>query len=290
MMRISAICQDALTEEVLGAFAETRDLEWSSETRPGRSHRLVHIFCGQDVDAQTIKHELQIFLSQILSAESMPRLTIRPVRTDWDTAWKRFFRGRVVAGRFWIGPPWEAIASVPLGCIQLVIDAGTAFGTGHHPTTELVLALTREMDFRKASVLDAGTGSGVLAIAACKLGATHVTAYDIDQNALELAKNNAQANGVGPKITYYACTVQNLPENGPWDIILANMLPSQFSALADEAHRLLAPTGRIIFSGILSAVWPETRDLLEECGLVIESVVDDDAPAGGWTACLARKS
>ena len=189
--------------------------------------------------------------------------------------------------RFWIGPPWEE-TEIPDGLIPLVIDAGPAFGTGHHPTTELVLRLMTELDLAGARCLDAGTGSGVLAIAACRLGAEEVTAYDIDPAAIERARSNASDNQVAPMIRFHACTVQNLPESGPWKYVFANMLPTQFAALACELHDLVEPDGRIIFSGILREVWADTLAFLEAENLVIERFIDDGKPEGGWAACLAR--
>lgn len=286
-MRIRVVCDSSFAEELAGAFAELHELEWSAEMRPGSPVRIVQILCDPAAVPQETLASLAAFLGQELTPEMMPRLALRPVRKNWDQAWKRFFRGRAVAGRFWIGPPWEVRENIPPGLVPLVIDAGTAFGTGHHPTTELVLALLAETGCDGARVLDAGTGSGVLAIAACLLGADRVTGYDIDPAATEQARTNAAANGVEGLISLHTCTIQTLPQGGPWDLILANMLPSQFAAVADQATALLAPGGRIIFSGILSEVWPGTRSLIEDCGLEVTRVIDDGKDQGGWTACLA---
>lgn len=285
LIRVS--CQSSFAEELTIAFAELHDLPWSVEMRPGSSIRKVQILSSPDLSPQETLASLSSFLSQELAPEALPALSLRPLRKNWDQAWKRFFRGRVVARRFWIGPPWETTTELPSEQLRLVIDAGAAFGTGHHPSTELALALLLEAGPRGLEVLDAGTGSGVLAIAACRLGARQVTGYDIDEAAIEQARINARANGVEGRIALYLCTVQTLPPAGPWQLVLANMLPAQFMALADRAKDLLAPTGKIIFSGILTEVWPETRLLLEDCGLVIKRVINDGKEQDGWTACLA---
>ncbi len=110
------------------------------------------------------------------------------VREGWEDAWKDFHHG-VAIGRLWVGPPWE---SPPAGAIPVVIDPGRAFGTGAHPTTRLCLELLQEAE--PTSLLDVGSGSGVLSIAAAKLGFAPVGAFDLDEIAMETTAANAEAN------------------------------------------------------------------------------------------------
>ena len=112
------------------------------------------------------------------------------VREGWEDAWKDFHHG-VSIGRLWVGPPWE---SPPADLIPVVIDPGRAFGTGAHATTRLCLDFLQ--DAEPTSVLDVGCGSGVLSIAAAKLGFEPVTAVDLDEVALDSARENAKVNGV----------------------------------------------------------------------------------------------
>jgi len=112
------------------------------------------------------------------------------VREGWEDAWKDFHHG-VSVGRLWVGPPWE---SPPADLIPVVIDPGRAFGTGAHATTRLCLDFLQ--DAEPTSVLDVGCGSGVLSIAAAKLGFDPVTAVDLDEVALDSARENAKVNGV----------------------------------------------------------------------------------------------
>jgi len=112
------------------------------------------------------------------------------VREGWEDAWKDFHHG-VSIGRLWVGPPWE---SPPADLVPVVIDPGRAFGTGAHATTRLCLDFLQ--DAEPTSVLDVGCGSGVLSIAAAKLGFDPVTAVDLDEVALDSARENAKVNGV----------------------------------------------------------------------------------------------
>lgn len=118
----------------------------------------------------------------------------REVPDDWAERWKRFHRPVLIAGRIYVRPPWEEAAMRP-GVTEIVIDPGQAFGTGTHPTTALCLELMLELKPR-GSFADLGCGSGVLAIAAAKLGHGPVTAVDAEQQAIEATRANALVNGV----------------------------------------------------------------------------------------------
>lgn len=116
------------------------------------------------------------------------------VPDDWEERWKRFHVPVLVGGRLWVRPPWEEPAVRP-GVTEVVIDPGRAFGTGTHPTTRLCLELLLGLRER-GSFADLGCGSGVLAIAAAKLGFSPVSAYDSDRGAIEATRVNARENGV----------------------------------------------------------------------------------------------
>jgi ribosomal protein L11 methyltransferase len=115
---------------------------------------------------------------------------VEVVPHGWETEWMRFHRP-VEVGSLWIGPPWEEPTP---GLVPVVIDPGLAFGTGAHPTTQLCLELIQSLE--RSSLLDIGSGSGVLGIAACKLGYEPVVAIDVDEAAVATTRHNAEANGV----------------------------------------------------------------------------------------------
>ena len=115
---------------------------------------------------------------------------VEDVREGWEDEWRAFHHGATV-GRLWVGPPWEEAAS---GTVPVVVDPGRAFGTGAHATTRLCLELLQDVE--PTSLVDVGCGSGVLSIAAAKLGFAPVAALDLDDVAIEVTKANAIANGV----------------------------------------------------------------------------------------------
>ena len=115
---------------------------------------------------------------------------VEDVSEGWEDSWRAFHHG-ITVGRLWVGPPWE---EAPEGAIPVVVDPGRAFGTGAHPTTRLCLELLQAVE--PSSIVDVGCGSGVLSIAAAKLGFSPVAALDLDEVALEVTAANAVANGV----------------------------------------------------------------------------------------------
>ena len=147
---------------------------------------------------------------------------VEPVPDGWESEWIRFHRP-VEVGSLWIGPPWE---SPTPGFEPVVIDPGLAFGTGAHPTTQLCIELLQGLERR--SLLDVGSGSGVLAIAACKLGFDPVVAIDIDEAAVEATRRNAAANGVDVEATLFDAASGILPAA---EVAVANIDLRAISAL-----------------------------------------------------------
>ena len=153
------------------------------------------------------------------------------VEDGWEDAWRGFHHG-VEIGRLWVGPPWE---EPPAGALPVVIDPGRAFGTGAHPTTRLCLELLQEVE--PTSLLDVGCGSGVLSIAAAKLGFGPVNAVDLDETALEVTAENAAANGV---------VVDLAEELAPANLALMNIALDVVEQMLPEL-----PVERAIVSGYL---------------------------------------
>jgi ribosomal protein L11 methyltransferase len=165
------------------------------------------------------------------------------VEAGWSEAWKRFHRP-VGIGRLWVGPPWEEPDE---GMLPIVVDPGLAFGTGAHPTTQLCLRFVLEHE--PVSLLDLGCGSGVLSIAAAKLGYKPVTALDLDEAAVEAARANADANGVVIDVARADVLAAPLPDA---ELVLANIAAEP---LLEVAGRIGAP--ELVASGYLVSEEPQ---------------------------------
>lgn len=165
---------------------------------------------------------------------------------DWVRRSQAQFEALRVGPRLWIGASWH----VPPPDVQAVvrIDPGLAFGTGSHPSTRLCLLFLERIVAGGERVLDYGCGSGILAIAAAKLGAAHVDAVDIDPQSIEVTRSNARDNAV----VVSACLPAELAA-GRYDIVVANILAQPLIALAGELASRTAPGGRIALAGILSS-------------------------------------
>ncbi|MGQ3892205.1 50S ribosomal protein L11 methyltransferase [Legionella sp. CNM-4043-24] len=165
---------------------------------------------------------------------------------NWERAWMDNFKPQKFGKRLWVCPSWSTPPDPD--AVNLILDPGLAFGTGTHPTTSLCLQWLDQADLQGKSLIDYGCGSGILALAALKLGADKVFAVDIDPQALQATQNNALANGINDQhlnIDYPS----NLKGNA--DIMVANILLTPLIALRDSFSGLIKENGLLVCSGIL---------------------------------------
>lgn len=183
---------------------------------------------------------------------------------DWSESWKALIKS-VEVGRLWVGPPWMT-AGAPADKTRIVIEPKMAFGTGDHATTQLCLDATDRYlaAHPGATVLDVGTGTGVLAIAARKLGAAHVVGVDNDPISVELAIENAQSNGT-PEVELSGKTLEELPP-GQFDLVLANILANTLIALAPAIAARVKD--RLVLAGVLVPQHAEVEAAYVAQGLV----------------------
>ena len=178
------------------------------------------------------------------------------VPVDLDAAvdaWRDHARLVEVGDRLVVRPPWARPSPRASGRIELVIDPGRAFGSGAHPSTRLALAALERSLVGDARVLDAGCGSGVLAIAALRLGASRATGIDVDPAALDATRRNAERNGVLDRLSVSDASVDHVAATrGPFELVLANMLLPQLVALAGPLRAALAPGATLVLSGVLT--------------------------------------
>lgn len=206
---------------------------------------------------------------------------------DWANAWKDYYHVTHIGRRLVIRPSWREYTP-GAGEVVLTLDPGMAFGTGLHPTTRLCLEQVELRTRPGMQVLDVGTGSGILALAAAKLGAEHVDAIDNSSVAVESATTNAEVNGLSERISVALGTL-DAPEAqrlaGRYDLVLVNILAGVIGSLAPSLVRVLAPGGLLIASGIIDERRPEAELPLLAAGLELA----DQAQLGEWWALIMRK-
>ncbi len=198
---------------------------------------------------------------------------------DWATEWRRGFGAQRIGERLLLHPSWEAAPSKP-GDVVLTIDPENAFGSGDHETTRLVLQVLDQRVTGGERVLDVGCGSGVLSIAALRLGAASARATDIEEDAVVVAKRNAELNGVSASIQV---STQPLAEiDGVYDIVLANIETRVLVNMPKDLQARMAPAGVLILSGILRG----ERDALLAvyAAMKLEACLEE----GEWCACVLR--
>ncbi|ROR29593.1 50S ribosomal protein L11 methyltransferase [Inmirania thermothiophila] len=187
-------------------------------------------------------------LAPELTAEEAAGLRIEALpERDWVRAWMEDFRPMRFGRRLWVCPSTEPPPPPP--AVAVVLDPGLAFGTGTHPSTALCLEWLDAAELAGRRVVDYGCGSGILAVAAARLGAAEVLAVDIDPQALAATRANAERNGVAGRI-------RTLPADAPLpagaaDVVLANILANTLVALAPRLTALLAPDGVLVLAGVL---------------------------------------
>lgn len=200
---------------------------------------------------------------------------------DWAHAWKAYFRPTRVGDRLVVVPTWEDYTPAA-GEIPLYLDPGMAFGTGTHATTALCLRWMEELVQPGSRVIDVGTGSGILAVAAKRLGAAEVVAIDIDPVAVETAEQNARQNGV--EVDVRRATLDQVPE-GDADLIVANIIASVIVDILPEVVARLKPGGRFLASGIIAEKKDAVGEAMTEAWLLPLGVREQD----GWVAILAMR-
>ena len=168
---------------------------------------------------------------------------------DWEREWMDNFHPMQFGKRLWICPSWREIPDPT--AVNVMLDPGLAFGTGTHPTTALCLAWLDSLDLAGKTVIDFGCGSGILAIAALKLGAKQAIGIDIDPQAILASRNNAEANGVTDRLSLFLAKDQ--PQDLHADVVVANILAGPLKELAPQITTLVKPQGDLGLSGILAS-------------------------------------
>ena len=237
----------------------------------------------EDLDDKLRTFELRIKDFKSMTDDDMEKgpctISWNTVRDeDWADNWKAYFHPEKVGGMLVIKPTWEDYEASP-DDIVIELDPGSAFGTGTHPTTAMCLRELETLVKGGMRIFDVGTGSGVLSIAAAKLGATDVTAMDYDKVAVEVAAENIRQNGVEDVVKTGVSDILK-SFDGKADLIVANIIADIIIMLFDELDEHLAEGGRLLASGIISE---RLADVTEAClshGFVVDKVTEEK----GWVA------
>ena len=212
---------------------------------------------------------------------------ITPVkREDWSQSWKRHFHPIEVSNRLLVKPEWEDVKAKS-GQIVVTLNPGLSFGTGHHPTTLFCLKQLAEHapNNEQRSFLDAGSGSGILAISAAKLGFSQVVAWDFDPQAVRVARENAKQNNLDGELSFDVKDLTQMTTGGQkFDVICANLI---YDLLIDESEKLISWTasdGCLILAGILKEQFSLVRDAFCRAGM---KMIDNEV-CGEWCSGVFR--
>lgn len=236
----------ALSASIEDADAGTPDEqpqfgEPGSVATPGWTHSRVVVLLEPDASIDAILGEA----ATVIGLSKIPAYTVDTVEEqNWVQLTQSQFDPIRVSERLWIVPSWHE--SPDPTAVNLILDPGMAFGTGSHPTTRLCLEWLERNVTEGCTVLDYGCGSGILAIAAARLGAARVAGVDIDPQAVEAARANAERNGV---TALFADSAE--PVAGEYDVVVANILSNPLRVLAPAICAHVRPGGRLALSGIL---------------------------------------
>ena len=194
---------------------------------------------------------------------------------DYQNSWKKYLFVEKVSEKFVVKPTWREYEAKEDELV-IELDPGRAFGTGSHPTTSLLLKLMEEQNFSSQSVIDIGTGSGILMIAAKLLGASEVYGTDIDEFSMEVAKENLELNKISlDDIKLLKGNLLEVIDDKKFDIVLCNILSDVLVKLLDEIKYILKPNSKVLFSGIIEDKLPMVVSKAEEIGLQVVEIRND---------------
>ena len=255
---------------------------------------VLRFYLDEDVDVQETLTNVKILLDEISSYVEIGEGTIEVSETedkDWINNWKEFFH-QFSVDDIVIVPSWEKVREEDADKLVLHIDPGTAFGTGMHETTQLVIRQIKKLVREGDEILDVGTGSGILGITALKLGAGHVLGTDLDPCTVNAVEDNKKANDISDEM--FSMYLGNLigdeeafrtASQKAYDIVTANILANVLVPLTPIVAKLMKDGAYYITSGILDVKETEVRKAIEKAGLRLVETTRQ----GEWVCLTAQK-
>ncbi|MGT2910113.1 50S ribosomal protein L11 methyltransferase [Streptococcus cameli] len=240
------------------------------------------------VDLDAVKAELETGLAALadfgVDAGDIQISSQELAEEDWADNWKKYYEPARITHDLTIVPSWtDYEAGAGENIIKL--DPGMAFGTGTHPTTKMSLFALSQVLRGGETVIDVGTGSGVLSIASSLLGAKEIYAYDLDDVAVRVAQENIELNPNMDNVHVAAGDLLKGVDHEA-DVIVANILADILIHLTEDAYRLVKDEGYLIMSGIISEKWDMVRDSAESAGFFLETHMVQ----GEWNCCVFKKT
>lgn len=234
----------------------------------------VKIYLPEAEDTPQARKRIEEILYHLGRLYPLPPPIFRKLQEeDWANAWKAHYHPFRIGDRIWIQPSWIEMDNregsrelAPEDDVVLVLDPGMSFGTGLHPTTQMCLQALEQVVSSNCTVLDVGTGSGILSIAAIKLGAGEVRAFDTDTVAVQTTCENAAQNGI-ESLTVHQGTLGDVP-NSTWDIVVVNILAQVIIPLLETEGLMtyVASQGKLIMSGIIEEQLESVETAVHQAG------------------------
>lgn len=242
----------------------------------------------EHVDIDAVEKEVAQRLSALsdfgVNAGDIHYDTQELAEQDWAENWKKYYEPTRISHDLTIVPSWTDYEA-KTGEKIIRLDPGMAFGTGTHPTTKMSLFALEQVLRGGETVLDVGTGSGVLSIASSLLGAKSIYAYDLDEVAVRVAQENIDLNA-GTENIHVATGNLLQGVDIQADVIVANILADILINMTEDAYRLVKDEGYLIMSGIISEKWEMVRESAEKAGFFLETHMIQ----GEWNACVFKKT
>jgi ribosomal protein L11 methyltransferase len=276
-----------LTKEREDQFGEIYQLNPDDYPEEGvmiKAYLPVNSFLGETVEA--IKESINNLIIFNIDL-GVNKVTISEVHEEeWATAWKKYYHPVKISERFTIVPTWEEYSPVNSDELIIELDPGMAFGTGTHPTTVMCIQALERTVKAGDNVIDVGTGSGVLSIAAAMLGAgQQIRAFDLDEVAVRSARLNIKLNKVSEVVTVSQNNLLDGVEELSADVVVANILAEVILRFTEDVARVVKPDGYFIASGIIQPKKDQVKEALIQVGFEIEeSILMED-----WVALIAKK-
>jgi ribosomal protein L11 methyltransferase len=270
-------------EDQFGEIYQLNPDDYPQEGVMVKAYLPVNSFLGETVDAikesinNLIIHNIDIGINEVTISEVNEE--------EWATAWKKYYNPVKISEKFTIVPTWEEYTPVSSDELIIELDPGMAFGTGTHPTTVMCIQALERIVKNGDEVIDVGTGSGVLSIAAAMLGAKNIRAYDLDEIAVTTARLNIKLNKVNNKVDVSQNNLlDGVPETSA-DVVVANILAEVILRFTDDVAKVVRPEGYFIASGIIQQKKEQVVDALTAVGFSIaETILMED-----WVAIIAKK-